>query len=349
VSLVRGNHALKTGADYRRIFPIIGQRQLEHSALFDGVTQALTGTATRLNLLTRSQTQQPVFNNFSAYGQDEWRATPRITLTYGLRWELNLAPTPSAQANARAVNQIEDPASLVLATQGTRLWRTTYGNFAPRISLAYQPFNDDRFIIRSFFGIRYDLGNGAAGDAYADSYPVLNGQSQFNVPFSFVAPAPSNPTKITVPFSALDPNLKLPYLIEWSASVQHMVGRQSITALYLGNAGKRLLLTNTLLDQNPTFAFLRLTNNEGSSSYHALQLQFERRFSGQLGAMVSYTLGKSTDNASQDSAARALFRSVNDTAERGPTDFDVRHTLTGYLSYEPRALFYLLGTEILDQ
>jgi Ca-activated chloride channel homolog len=340
VSLVRGNHSLKSGADYRRLSPVIAQRQRERSVLFAGVTQALTGTASRLNVLTRPETQQPVFNNFSAYAQDEWRPTSRITLTYGLRWELGMAPAPSAQANARAINQIEDPASIALAPEGTRLWRTTYGNFAPRVGLAYQPLNDDRFLIRSFFGIRYDLGNGAAGDAYADSYPALNGQSQYNVPFSFVAPAPSNTTNITVPFSALDPNLKLPYLIEWSASVQHTLGRaQSITAIYLGNTGKRLLLSNTLLNQNPSFEFLRLTNNEGSSSYHAFQLQVERRFSGQFGAMVSYTLGKSTDNVAQDSAARALFRSVNIKDERGPSDFDVRHTLTGYLSYEPRALF----------
>jgi hypothetical protein len=45
------------------------------------------------------------------------------------------------------------------------------------------------------------------------------------------------------------------------------------------------------------------------------------------------------DDSSPDSAARALFRSNDRRLERGPSDFDVRHTLAGFVSYEPPALF----------
>jgi hypothetical protein len=55
--------------------------------------------------------------------------------------------------------------------------------------------------------------------------------------------------------------------------------------------------------------------------------------------MVSYTLGKSSDNFSEDSAARALFRAVDSRRERGPSDFDIRHTLSGFVSYDPRDPF----------
>ena len=340
VTKALGNHTIKIGADYRRIFPIIGLRRQEQSALFDGVTQALTGNAVRINLFTRSQSQRPVFNDFSVYGQDDWKVTSKLTLMYGLRWEVSPAPSASDQRDALAVNQVDDPARLALAPRGAPLWKTTHGNFAPRVGFAYQPLHDDGLVIRGSFGIRYDLGNAAAGDAYADSYPFLNGQSQFNVPFSFAVATPANSTAVTVPFSAFDPQLKLPYSIEWSASVQRTLGsKQNISAAYVANAGRRLLFTSTLQNQNANFEFLRVTRNGASSNYRSLQLQFNRRLSRRLGAMVSYTWGRSIDDSSQDSAARALFRSIDSAIERGPSDFDVRHTLAGFASYEAPALF----------
>ncbi len=337
-TLVSGTHTIKVGADYRRIFPTIGLRGQEQSVLFDGVAQAVTGTAARVNFFTRSESQRPVFNQVSIYGQDEWRVSSNLKLTYGLRWEVSPAPGGADQMRALAVDQIDDPARLAIAPAGTRRWETTYGNFAPRVGLAYQADDNGDLIVRGSFGIRYDLGNAAVGDAYADSYPFLNGQSQFNAPFSFGATTPANSAAVTVPFSAFDPHLQLPYLIEWSASVERSLGYgQTISAAYVGNAGRRLLLTNTLLNQNPDFEFLRLTNNDASSKYHSLQLQFNRRLSRRLSGAVSYTLGKSVDDYSQDSAARALFRSPNLAEERGPSDFDVRHIVAGYLSFEPPA------------
>jgi hypothetical protein len=79
---------------------------------------------------------------------------------------------------------------------------------------------------------------------------------------------------------------------------------------------------------------LRCTDNGGRSDYRALQLQFNRRFSNNLGALISYRWGKSTDNFSDDVAARALFRASDSRLERGSSDFDVRHVLSGFLSYD---------------
>ncbi|MEA2205662.1 MAG: Ca-activated chloride channel [Blastocatellia bacterium] len=338
VTMVSGTHSLKFGADYRRLFPIIGLRPEEQTVLFDGVTQALSGTAARVNLLTRSSAQTPVFDNFAAFGQDEWRITPKLTLNYGLRWELSPAPHASDQRNALAVNQVEDPAPLTVTPQRTRLWQTTYGNLAPRLSIAYQPLHDDGLVLRGSFIVLYDTGNGAVGDAYADSYPFLNIQSQANVPFSFAsAPASANSgAAILAPFLAFDPHMKTPYTLRWSAEVARSLGSaQTISLAYVGGAGRRLWVTNTFLHQNSDFDFLRLTDNDGSSTYRSLQVAFNRRFSKGLGAMASYTWGKSEDNVSQDSPALALFRSSNSQVERAPSDFDIRHTLNGFVSYGP--------------
>jgi Ca-activated chloride channel family protein len=342
VTMVSGTHTFKVGADYRRLFPIIGLRPEERTVLFDGVTQALSGTAARVNLLTRSAAQTPVFDNFAAFGQDEWRITAKATLNYGLRWELSPAPHASDQRNALAVNQVDDPAQLAVTPQRTRLWQTTYGNLAPRLSIAYQPLADDGLVLRGSFMVLYDTGNGAVGDAYADSYPFLNIQSQSNVPFSFaVTPTTANSgAAILAPFLAFDPQMKTPYTLRWSAEVARSLGSaQTISLAYVGSAARRLWVTNTFLHQNSNFDFLRLTDNDGSSNYRSLELTFDRRFSKELAAIVSYTWGKSEDNASQDSPALALFRSNNSEVERAPSDFDIRHTLNGFVSYGPAPLF----------
>jgi Ca-activated chloride channel family protein len=341
-TLSAGKHTIKFGADYRRIFPIIGLRQQEQSTLFDGVAQALTGQSARVNSFDRSQSQRPVFNDLSLYGQDVLRINSKVTLSYGLRWEVSPSPIESNGRNALAVTNVNDPAQLTLASTGARLWATTYGNFGPRAGIAYQPFQENRLVIRGGFGVLYDGGNGPAGDAFADSYPFLNGRSQSNAPFSFVPPSSSanSVTPITVPFSVFDPRLKIPYSLQWSVSVERALGsKQSISAAYVGNVGKHLLLTNTLLNTTSDFRFVRLTNNGASSDYRSLQLQFNRRLSRGLGAMISYTWSKSIDDVSQDSAAHALFRSINSEIERGPSDFDIRHTLAGFVSYQPSALF----------
>ncbi len=342
VTTIAGEHTIKFGADYRRIFPIIGLRQHEQSALFDGVTQALTGQSARFNFFNRLQSQRPVFNELSVYGQDDWRVTSKVTLSYGLRWEVSPSPTESNGRDALAVTNVNDSSQLTLASTGARLWATTYGNLSPRVGIAYQPFNQDQLVIRGGVGVLYDAGNGPAGDAFADSYPFLNGRSQSNVPFSFSpTSSSSNPaTVIAVPFSAFDPRLKMPYSLQWSVTAEYALGSaQSISVAYVGNAGKRLLLTSTLLNATSDFRFVRLTNNGASSDYRSLQFQFNRRLSRRLGAMVNYTWAKSVDNFSQDSAAHALFRSINPEIERGPSDFDIHHTLAGFISYEPPALF----------
>ncbi len=224
---------------------------------------------------------------------------------------------------------------LTLAAKGSRLWETTFANFAPRVGFAYQLNRDGTFVIRGGLGLLYDAANSAAGDAFADSYPIVSGNSSFNSAFSF-SQLPATPqVPLAAPFYIFDPHLKLPYSIQWSASVEREIGaRNTISASYVASANRRLLLTSTILDPNPTFSLLRATDNGGRSNYRALQFQFNRRFANNLAALVSYTWGKSTDNFSDDVAARALFRASDSRLERGLSDFDVRHALSGFVSYD---------------
>jgi Ca-activated chloride channel homolog len=321
--VVSGNHSYKFGADYRRMSPNLGFRTSETNVLFDGVSQAITGSPARVGFFNRDASQSPDFNNLSLFGQDEWRPSSRLSLTYGLRWELNPAPSNDG-TQPLAVDHVNDPAQLTSVAAGTPLWKTTYFNFAPRVGFAYQLSgkNQPETIVRGGFGVHYDVGQERAGDVFADSVPFVSSGS--------VAPA-----------IVFDPNLKLPYTLNWSVGLERELWsyRQSISASYVGTAGRRLLHTQTLFDQNPEFPFLRLTTNEGRSDYHSLQVQFNRRISDELASTISYSWAKSLDNVSQDSARHVLMTSTNPALDRGLSDFDVRHQVNGYVSYSLPSLF----------
>ena len=87
--------------------------------------------------------------------------------------------------------------------------------------------------------------------------------------------------------------------------------------------------TETLLDRNPNFNFLRVTTNRGKSDYDALQLKFERRVTNGLGALASYTFSRSRDNVTDDTARRVIMTGL----DLRSSDFDVRHQLTGFATY----------------
>ena len=340
LQVLSGNHSYKLGADYRRLSPSIGLAVSERDLYFDGVAGALDATAARDASFTHAGASRPVFDQLAAYAQDEWRRTPRLTLTYGLRWEL--APAPHAGGGTRplAVTQVEDPSRLALAEPGASLWRTTWLNFAPRAGLAYllSDVSGRQMVARAGFGIFYDTGGDEAGHAFADSYPFKTGGAAFGVPFTTTGTEPSAGGRLGAPFSAFDPHLKLPYTLRWHVSIERAFGGvQNFSAAYVGAAGRRLLLTRTLLDPSPDFSLVRLTTNGGASDYHSARFQFSRTRRGGLEAIASYTLSKSLDDFSQDSPARSLLRG---DLEHGASDFDVRHAVSGFVSYDLPELFY---------
>jgi hypothetical protein len=308
-----------------------------------GATGALGGVASSASVVA-FQGVTMLAQNFSLYGQDTWKLTPRLTLTYGLRWEVNPALKGKDIASSPyPVQGIDNPATMTLGQKGAPLYATTYDNFAPRVGVAYQLRQNQKWltILRGGFGVFYDLGDGIVG-SYPSTFPFLQRRSLGSVPFPLSTAQASpvifvSPPPVTSLFYAADPNLQLPKTYQWNFAVEQAIGSsQTLSATYVGAIGRRLLRNDTLFAPNSNFTNqVILARNTSTSDYHALQLQFQRRLSKGLQALGSYTWSHSIDIASSDSASAipsSTFLRVS--LDRASSDFDVRHSFSAALSYD---------------
>ena len=355
LSVTKGAHQLKFGVDYRWLAPFVTPVAYSNFLLFFGVSDVINGPGSVLSgsvFQVQEGNQFPVAllsQNFSAYGQDTWKVTPRLTFTYGLRWDLNPALKGKNAANEPfTVTGLDDPATMTIAPRGTQLYSTTYGNVAPRFGAAYKlNRNEDReTVMRAGAGMFYDLGSGPLGAVSAywpfqtfgsslfDSLPLTN--AEIAAPgFSLSLPAGN--------LFVAEPNLMLPRTYQWNFAIEQSLGaNQTFSATYLGALGRDLLREdtlqpNTLSPPNNNFSnAVFVVRNTATSNYNALQLKYQRRLSRGLQALASYTYSHSIDIASSDtfiySATPGIF--ANPNVDRRNSDFDVRHSVTGAMTYE---------------
>lgn len=137
VSRSLGHHWLQFGVDYLRVkSPTIAPSPIV-SATFES-RQTLLANALDSEDLIKDLPASPLFNEFSAFAQDEWRIKPTLNLSLGLRWEVNPPPGEAHGNNAYTLaGDVSDPASLSLAPRGTPLWKTSWYNLAPRLGVAW--------------------------------------------------------------------------------------------------------------------------------------------------------------------------------------------------------------------
>ena len=261
LSLVKDRHQLKFGVDYRWLSPFTSPLAYRQLAEFSGVTcptppcpgYAVSGVSL-IAATFANQGVALVTHNFSAYGQDTWKITPRLTVTYGLRWEVNTPLKGKHPADQPfAVTGLNDPATIALAPRGTPLYQTTYGNVAPRIGLAYQLRQASNWssVLRGGFGIFYDLGYGSVGGA-ASYFPFKAVKIIPAAPFPLTAENAAPPALTTSPpvdtIEVADPHLKLPRSYQWNVAVEQSLGSsQSLSMTYIGALGRDLLRVTDLI------------------------------------------------------------------------------------------------------
>lgn len=379
-TFLTGNHQIKFGADYRRLRPKVNARSFGITYNFGSLTEAIETAATRGTVRAQVQALAPAgqfeFENFSLFAQDTWRATPKLTLTYGLRYDINLPPT-AVGALPFAVNGLDNPLTAALAPLGTQAFEATYNNFAPRVGIAYTIDRDGGFVVRGGFGVFYDLATGQATRGYT-SFPFNSVTPLVRVPFAFgsaainqaLQPAAFNANPpYASDFFVYAPDTRLPRVLQYNFAAEKSLGaHQSVSVTYVGSSGRRLLFTELLRNTpsdtalgvpasqilNPifgtgnSFSNVSVTSNRGRSDYNALQVQFERRLSRGFQAIASYTFARSNDNISSEIAASPSVFRVNPDTEYAASDFDIRHTFTAAMTYKiPSIIREGLGKKIL--
>jgi len=346
VSVLAGGHQLKFGADYRRMTPLWRNRVYGQTIQFSGVLSATgaasPGTAvsgiTLAAIAAASEPNSAVFENVSTYFQDTWKVSRQLTLTYGLRWDVN--PAPKGEKDLVSATGLDNPATFALASVGTPLYETTYRNFGPRIGFAYHLREQSNFatVIRGGWGTFYDLGSGFLGNAF-NSFPYSRSRSTSLTPYP-LSPAAATPPPFSFdqPFTSTifvaDPQLRLPRTYQWNLTVDQSLGsNQVVSAAYVGAKGRELLRLERYFNPNPKFTLVDVSRNTATSDYDSLQLQFRRRLSRGLQTLVSYTWSESLDNVSSDSAFLTPNDKLDPQIDRGPSDFDIRHQFSAALTY----------------
>lgn len=360
-SYSRGNHLLKFGFDFRAtrqnafrdiqargLINFISQARITGNALADLLLDApvVTGIA-RVDNHQHLRTE-----SYSLFFNDSYRITPKLTLSAGLRYEYN---SPAVDVDDRAALYDLNTRSLVsVGTNGVPRagYEADKNNFAPRLGIAWTL--DSNTVVRAGYGIYYDQSALAPGEGLYFNKPYFD----FNLfitsqqfPLSLANPFPSN-FPFPIPSSAFtfQRDLKTPYAQQYSLSIQRQLGSSRIfEAAYVGSKGTKLIAARDInqprpsvvmpnLRPDPRFDDITFLESRANSSYNALQLRLQQRLDFGLSFLTSYTWAKSLDDASGTftSAGDPNFPqdSNNVRAERGRSNFDVRHRFSLSYAYE---------------
>jgi hypothetical protein len=389
-----GKHTLKTGLDVRRVryadietflpsddfgqFTFLPPAQGLPTFTGNAFGNFLEGLPTTLFFAVSSPDVAGTAWQYSAFGQDEYQVTSKLTLNFGLRWQVlpafqedggNLAnfdqrndsvvvpnnlPAYLAQQGIQASNlgfqQSFNACNLgnaglpctnyITATQDhlpQSLRNTYYGDWQPRVSLAYRPFNDTKTVLRAGFGIFTITNLGPlsfnnSGNPTSALHTYSNSETAGGTPvIQFPNTAP--PT-VGVQYGGgsldqgVDPNYRDPQANQWSFTIERQLSASdSLRVSYVGMHSYRLNITEDL-NQIPASTTpyattaaspyvdprapyhnwfeLYSTFNAGEANYNALEIEESHKMAHGLYFDANYTWAKNlADNQGDVPAAFA--------------------------------------------
>jgi len=300
-------------------------------------------------------------NDYGFYLEDQWRATSKLNVNAGARYEYAQLPQPK-------IFNHDYPQTGRINSSPT--------NLAPRIGLAYRL--NDKTVLRAGFGLFYARFQGGTIDnlftnnGVFQTAIILNNTQPAQLAAGPVFPNPLNaaPTGASVSASNiqfLSPNIRTPYSEQYTFAVERQVGKDlAITVSYIGSHGVQLYsvrdlnlpplssttFTYTIDDVNgspagsyttpvytgarpdPRYSGIYLNDNGVTSSYNGLAVQVRKRFSHGFQAAAAYTwsheiddgqsYGQSTNNLFLSNANYWLYNG-NYKADKGSGSLDQRH------------------------
>ena len=315
----RGTHSVQIGADYIRLAPVRRDATSTYSVMADTVA-GLSGSDYWFSnsLLTRGKA---IVREVSVFAKDTWKVTPRLTATYGASWEISPAPSAGGAAN------FLDPVTGLTSALDRPIWRSLYGNLAPRLGIAYRPTSSGRTVIRLGAGLYFDSNLSLATD--------LVNEGPLNVT-TYSSPR-NNSLFSTVLRFGFPQNLQLPLVKQWNVAIERSIGAHDAVSIgYVGSQGSGLIRREIGGAGSAATYLLALATNHGSSGYQSFQTQYRRRFAHGAAVHASYAWSHSIDNSSTDSGIYWAGSGLTVDRDRGSSDFDVRHSLTAGFSYDVR-------------
>ena len=378
LSWVRGRHEIKFGGALSRVQYGSPSASVAYGIFsFDGafsdnaLADFLIGTATSLEQ-AKAITSDSRYWSYGLYVQDNWRASRKLTLNLGLRWEIyqpwrshngfQAAYVPGARSRFIP----EAPAGMVYDRDPEFPFRRDALNPAPRAGFAYDLFGNGRTSIRGGYALSYDPltshqggGSGAQPfglDASTSNVGPLVDPRRFS-PVDF-SRSGADSRVFTFPVSigkSFLGTMRTPYAQNISLNVEQQVAPETLLRVgYVSSLGRRLpyvIETNpavfvpgqsatTNTDRRrplfPTFRSILADENGGNSAYHALQIEARKRYSAGFLFSVAYSYGKAIDDVTTSEVVDNALMSNPDNRrlDRGLGNFDVRQRVSASWLWE---------------
>jgi len=349
LSWVHGNHTIKFG----------GEERLENSNnfsatpgtfTFPSIAAFLADQATGFTVTAGNRSNRSYMNALGFFVTDNWKATRNFTLTLGLRYDWYGTPY---EAETRYV--VFDPATDTLQHVGqgggpSEPYNQSAKNFQPRVGLAYDPFGKGKTLVRAAYGIYTDQpGFGLILGLVANppyTFPISFAPTAA-IPWVSLSNAYSAASGSVSPTSVAH-NYRDAYVSEWNFGIEQQVRDDfKFAARYVGSKGTDLniernynqfvngvrpypaLSASSPIDPGLPLSNITVMESDGNSSYNALWLTAEKRFSSGLQFNVSESWSKSIDDNSRNYQGIVIQNSNCIACDRGLSDFDTRLRFVG--------------------
>ena len=377
VSYTRGTHNIMAGVEFRRL--TLGRAATNVSLgqfNFTGAGPAGTTTGwapadfvlgianndlTPVNTVKGSVAEWR--NGF--FVLDNWQATPKLTLNYGLRYDLPTVPY-SLNGNARIMSPDQTTllapstattANSFVPTPGLKFANPTHDNWGPRFGFAYRA--TEKTVVRGGVGFYYNANQLNSFTLLTSNYPLASTvtfSSTTANPVSFANPTPgagSLAPVAGVPGTYVsvvnyNPNNKTQRSYQWNVSVGQELWRNAGAELqYLGSHSLHLdrsFYNNEPLTPadgsvnsrrpNQLFGSIRTLQNDAYANYNGLTAILRQRFFHGLSGQGSYTWSHTLDLSSDSNGGGTLSQQYNPRADYGNSNWDITHRFVAALTYE---------------
>jgi carboxypeptidase family protein/TonB-dependent receptor-like protein len=292
---------------------------------------------------------------------DNWQVTRKLTLNYGLRYELPTVPY-SVNGFARILNA--DGTALTpdtIPSPGFQFIKPNHDNWAPRLGFAYRLTN--KTVVRGGGGIFYNP-NQTNSFTLSTTNPPFGATSTYSAlaPYnsptgcllSFGDPTPASCLKGASPVVNVfreNPYLPTPRLYQWNLGAERELWKNAGFELqYLGS--RSIHLDRSYYDNQPTpgpgsiqsrrpnqlWGQIRTIQNDEIASYNGLTAIFRQRMNRGLQVLASYTWSHDLDISSDSNDGGYPVNAYNWRADYGNSNWDIRHRFVSSVIYELPAL-----------